>query len=131
MFGDLASRSAGLFLNFYVVGHGDDIGANVERGLDAETNLRGGTIILEAADKFLQRADTFLAEHAVEVGVDTKRHSGGFFLLDGVVLATVALRELGVVDVENPIHGCKGGCTLGGVCDVDIDIHCHWDSFGQ
>lgn len=33
--------------------------------------------------------------------------------------------ELAVVDVENPVHSGKGGITLGGVLDVDIDIHVH------
>ena len=126
-----AGGRAGLFLYFDVVGHGDNVGSYVERGLDAEADLRRGAVALEAADEVLQRIDAVLAEHAVKVRGHSQRHRGGLLLRHGILVRTLALRKLAVVDVENPVHRGEGGVALSGILDVDVHIHVHGHLLAQ
>ena len=80
------SAAACFLLQFYVVGEWDLRSTDVDAGLDAEADLRGGAFFGEATGEALQLLYALLREEVAEVGVDAQRHGGRGARLDGVTL---------------------------------------------
>ena len=125
----VAGFLADIFIDCDVVRGFKDLASDVEAWAHLDADLGGGAVAFEAACEVFQGLNAVLGEDAVHVGGDAEGDGGGAACVDFVGIGGGALGELGVLDVDNPVHDAEHCIGLGGVLDADVEVHGEWYLF--